>query len=223
MAMSPELKAAARTLWDYQRLRMPVGTADVILGLGSYDPAVAEHAAGLFLQGRAAWLMFTGGVVQPPERTPAPWHALEAEVFWEIALGRGVPAERVLVETRSTNTGENFRFSAALLRERGLPRPRVVTVSKPFMERRAWATGRAQTGWPDLAVTSPPSDFEDYCFRRFPGDFVIGDMVGDLQRIQVYPRLGHQEPQEIPPDVWRAFQALVAAGYRQRLIPGEPV
>jgi uncharacterized SAM-binding protein YcdF (DUF218 family) len=223
MPVDPAVKAAARVLWEYHRLGQPVGTADVILGLGSYDPAVAEHAAHLFLERRAEWLMFTGGVVQPPERMPTPWSGVEAEVFRRIALARDVPAARILVETRSTNTGENFRFSQAELRARGVACARVLTVSKPFMERRARATGRRQTGWAEIAVTSPPSDFEDYCFRRFPAQFVIGDMVGDLQRIAVYPRLGHMAPEPIPPAVWEAFQRLAAAGYRGRLIPGEPV
>jgi hypothetical protein len=216
-------KTAARTLWDYHRLGRPVAGADAILGLGNYDPRVAEHAAALFLAGHAPWLVFTGGVVQPPERMPARWPGVEAEVFRHVALEQGVPPERILVETRSTNTGENFRFTEALLRERAIPVRRVLVVSKPFMERRAIATGHVQTRWPEIAPTSPPDTFEDFCFGRFDSKMAISDMVGDLQRLAVYPRKGYSAPQEIPPPVWDAFRLLVAHGYRDRLIPGEAV
>jgi hypothetical protein len=47
---------------------------------------------------------------------------------------------------------------------------------------------------------------------------VIGIMVGDLQRIRTYPARGFQIPQEIPEDVWDAFEQLVAAGYNKHLV-----
>ena len=50
-------------------------------------------------------------------------------------------------------------------------------------------------------------------------DDVISIMVGDLQRIRLYPEKGFQIPQEIPEDVWAAYQALVQAGYNRHLIP----
>ena len=219
--MDPVVTAAAQALWDYHRLGQPVAPVDVILGLGSYDPRVAEHAAALWHEGVAPWLVFTGGVVQPPERMRTRWQGVEAEVFRHIALERGVPPERVLVETRSTNTGENFRFTEALLRERGLAAPRVLVVCKPFMERRSVATGRCQSAWPEIAATSPPETMEAFWRRHQDAAMVISDMVGDLQRLHAYPRQGFSAPQEIPLAVWEAFRLLVDRGYTGRLIPGE--
>ena len=43
-------------------------------------------------------------------------------------------------------------------------------------------------------------------------------MVGDLQRIREYPKLGYQIEQEIPAKVWRAYEKLGAAGYDKHLI-----
>jgi hypothetical protein len=43
-------------------------------------------------------------------------------------------------------------------------------------------------------------------------------MVGDLQRIREYPARGFQVAQDIPADVWAAFEALVAAGFDRHLI-----
>jgi len=43
-------------------------------------------------------------------------------------------------------------------------------------------------------------------------------MVGDLQRIRVYPEKGFQIAQEIPADVWEAYEELVQMGFDSRLI-----
>ena len=47
---------------------------------------------------------------------------------------------------------------------------------------------------------------------------MIGIMVGDLQRIKLYPARGFQIAQEIPDEVWQAFEGLVHAGYDKYLI-----
>ena len=46
----------------------------------------------------------------------------EAVVFARVAREMGVPEASIIVESRSTNTGENVRFTHALLRARGLAR-----------------------------------------------------------------------------------------------------
>lgn len=43
-------------------------------------------------------------------------------------------------------------------------------------------------------------------------------MVGDLQRIKEYPKQGFQIEQEIPDEVWRAYEELVKLGYTQFLM-----
>ena len=46
----------------------------------------------------------------------------------------------------------------------------------------------------------------------------LSDMTGDLQRIREYPKSGYQIEQEIPDEIWNAFEQLVAAGYNRHLI-----
>jgi len=43
-------------------------------------------------------------------------------------------------------------------------------------------------------------------------------MVGDRQRINLYPAQGFQIPQEIPEDVWEAFEKLTDLGYDRFVI-----
>ncbi len=43
-------------------------------------------------------------------------------------------------------------------------------------------------------------------------------MVGDLERIREYPKLGFQVEQDIPEEVWQAFERLIEAGYDKHLL-----
>ena len=42
-------------------------------------------------------------------------------------------------------------------------------------------------------------------------------MVGDLQRIRIYPEKGFQIPQDIPDEVWAAYERLVGWGFTRHL------
>jgi hypothetical protein len=89
----------------------------------------------------------------------------EAAYFARVAVRMGVPEDRILVEGKSTNTGENIDFTRALLRERGLD-PRVfIVVQKPYMELRSLLTFRRRMPSSEnkvLFVTSPRLSLEEY-------------------------------------------------------------
>ena len=74
--------------------------------------------------------------------------------------------------------------------------------------------------WPekDVIAASPPLGFRDYPNAEISKETIIHIMVGDLQRIRLYGEKGYQVPQEIPPDVWEAFEKLTAAGYTKQLV-----
>ncbi len=207
--------ALAQTLWDYMHLHHELQPSDIILVLGSNDLRVAEHAADLYLRGLAPWLMFSGGLGRLTEGN---FRKSEAETFAEVALAKGVPAEAILMEPRSTNTGENVAFSRELLAARGLDPQRLIVVQKPYMERRAYAT--FMKVWPgkDVRISSPPIAFEDYCTAQLPKELIIQVLVGDVQRIRVYPDKGFQIPQPMPDEVWAAWEELVARGYNHHLV-----
>lgn len=67
-------------------------------------------------------------------RTEAAVIADIAQKFW------GIPADRILLEEKSTNCGENARFACALLRERNLAPTTVLVIQDPTMQRRTMAT-----------------------------------------------------------------------------------
>jgi hypothetical protein len=67
-------------------------------------------------------------------------------------------------------------------------------------------------------VTSPQITFEEYATDEIPLEMVIHIMVGDMQRIKIYAEKGFQVYQEIPEDVWDAYEQLVKLGYDEHLI-----
>ena len=213
--ISNETLQLAKKLWDYHHMHHAPEKADCILALGSHDLRVAERAAQLYLDGWAPILIFSGGL---GNFTKEMWTETEADQFAGIVMNMGVPEASILVENRSTNTGENILFTQKLLAQKDLDPESFIVVQKPYMERRCYATFKKH--WPDkkLIVTSPQISFEDYPTEEIPLERVINIMVGDLQRIKFYPGKGFQVYQEIPTDVWQAFEQLVASGFDNHLM-----
>jgi uncharacterized SAM-binding protein YcdF (DUF218 family) len=217
--MDGPIRALVEKVWEYHHLNYELSYADAILVLCSHDKIVANRGAELFLEGWAPLLIFAGGLGSITRHL---WREPEADQFARIAIGMGVPEERILVENRSTNTGENILFTKQLLSERHLDPQKFIVVQKPYMERRSYATFRKL--WPekDMIVTSPRMSLDEYLSAgshdTLSSDDVISIMVGDLQRIRLYPERGFQIHQDIPDDVWQAYEELVRAGYDTHLL-----
>jgi len=220
--MASHLHDLAEKIWHYHLMNHELEKADVILVLCSHDTRVAERAAQLFHEKWAPLIIFSGGL---GTITKEIWTEPEADQFARIAVGMGVPEDKILVENRSTNTGENILFTRQLLAQKGIEPRRLILVQKPYMERRSFATFRKL--WPEkeVIVTSPQVTFDEYlehyASKDLSRDEVISIMVGDLQRIKIYPEKGFQIYQDIPQDVWAAYEKLVEAGYNQRLTKGD--
>jgi uncharacterized SAM-binding protein YcdF (DUF218 family) len=220
--MDAHIQSLAETIWDYHRMKQQVAKADAILVLCSHDERVAERGAQLFLEGFAPLIIFSGG---HGAITRQLWHEPEAERFARIAMSLNVPRESILIEPESTNTGENIALTKRLLEEKGLNPHKFIVVQKPYMERRSYATFRKL--WPEkeVIVTSPQVSFgsylEEYANRSLSVADVVSIMVGDLQRIKIYPTRGYQIEQEIPDPVWQAFEVLVRAGYDKYLVAAD--
>jgi uncharacterized SAM-binding protein YcdF (DUF218 family) len=217
--MNGHIRALVEKIWHYHQLNHELSPADAILVLCSHDRRVAEYGARLFLDGWAPLLIFSGGLGSITSRL---WRDPEADQFAAIARTMGVPADRILVENASTNTGENILFTRRLLAAQGLDLRRFIVVQKPYMERRSFATFRKLWPEPGVIVTSPRVGLDEYLAGysndALSEDEVISIMVGDLQRIRLYPAKGFQIAQDMPADVWEAAEELIRAGYDSRLV-----
>jgi hypothetical protein len=106
---------------------------------------------------------------------------------------------------------------AAKLAAAGIPATSMM-ISKPYMQRRAYATIR--TAWPEVEPVCSSEDisFEEYLKSIGDDKLVIDMLVGDLQRVIEYPARGFAIAQDVPADVTDAYQRLIAAGYDTRLM-----
>ncbi|MFD7323968.1 YdcF family protein [Streptomyces sp. NPDC059875] len=205
----------SKLIWDYHLMGHQLRSTDVAIGLGSHDLGVAAATADLYHRGLFPTLVFTGGN-SPTTRARFPRG--EAVHFREHALGLGVPDEAILVEPNAANTGQNITFTRDLLASAGIVPTTVLLVSKPYMERRSFAT--ASKLWPEVEIVcaSEPLELDDY-FKSIGDEKLVVDMlVGDLQRVIEYPKQGFAIVQDVPEDVHAAYQSLIRDGFTSRLI-----
>lgn len=211
----------AKVIWEYLHVHHQLKKTDALLVLGSHDLRVPEYAAKLFADGFAPIVAVSGGIAHHDDLLNVPWRGTEAEKFREVLITNGVPKEVILLETQAKNTGENFLLSRKVLEDQGIDFHSVIAVTKPYMERRAFATGSKQ--WPDkeILVSSPPIPFNEYfsayVSQETSPEAILNIMMGDLQRIDVYGKNGFQIPQEIPGEVWEAFEELKKRGFTRHL------
>jgi len=93
-----------------------------VLPSGTASPALerrVERAAELFQRRLAPLIIFSGGAFGS---LPA-----EAKVAQQVALSLGVPPQACLLEAESHTTEENARFTAAILKARGIQQVLLVT------------------------------------------------------------------------------------------------
>lgn len=201
-------------LWRYHQMGHDLRPVEVGIGLGSHDLGVAKVATGLYHKGMYPLLVFTGANAPTTiERFPRG----EAVHYREYALANGVPDDAILIETEATNTGENITNTRHLLAEHDISPGSVILMSRPYQQRRAYAT--AGKLWPEVDVicASHPLTLDDYVSSIGDPDKVINMLVGDTQRIDKYAELGYAIPQELPEAVTAANARLINAGYTKRL------
>ncbi|MFJ3667770.1 YdcF family protein [Streptomyces sp. NPDC090106] len=205
----------ATLIWNYHQMGHEPRPCSAAIGLGSHDLGVATAAADLYRAGLFPVVVFSGGN-SPTTRARFPRG--EAVHYREHALGLGVPDEAILVEPNAANTGQNITFSRELLAEAGVEVHSLLLISKPYMERRSYATCRKL--WPEAEVVcaSEPLELDDYIKSIGDEKLVVDMLVGDLQRVIEYPKLGFAVEQDVPGDVYDAYERLLGAGFDSRLI-----
>jgi uncharacterized SAM-binding protein YcdF (DUF218 family) len=132
-------------------------------------------------------------------------HRTESEAFGAALEEAGVPRERVIVEQRANNTGENVALGMQALAARGIEVRSTALVAWPLSTRRCSATfARA---FPHVRTYPCPSSC-DFPSAPRAGQRLLEAALAELRRLRHYPQLGYIAPQEIPSAVRQAESRL---------------
>ncbi|MBI1976050.1 MAG: YdcF family protein [Candidatus Omnitrophica bacterium] len=194
--------------------------ADLIMVLGSDDLQTAIEAARLYRNGLAPKILVSGGIgrltpglmekfrdylknvgahghvpLQQIEETEDGQVAPEAVIYKKVLMLEGVPEKDILVEDQSTNTGENVRFSRALLENVGannhspLQIRSVILLQTPILQKRAKAIFLKQFGLPGVTVTSYAPYLPDVGAMNEEELIRTAELaVGEMQRLPKYAK-----------------------------------
>lgn len=210
-----EIDNNAKTIWNYTKMSQTLQSADAIMAMGSMDMRVAERAAELWYKGLAPVIVVTGG---QGRLTGTDTSASEAQKFAEVLRAKAIPEHAILIEDKATNSAENFRFSMQLLQTQNDIEPaKIVAVTQPYMERRAYATAKKLFPNLQLQMASPEVSYEDYPTDAVPRELMVNIIIGELYRIQTYPGKGFTISQDVPAQVGTAMQILVERGFTKQL------
>ena len=104
------------------------------------------HAAQLFKAGKAPRILLSGG--------NAPGYQPEAEAMADILKLMGIPADKMLLETKSRNTVQNAQYSKEIFQHNGIEK--IILVTSASHMRRAETIFRA-TG---MSVIPAATDYQ---------------------------------------------------------------
>jgi uncharacterized SAM-binding protein YcdF (DUF218 family) len=123
----------------------PIKPADLLFLFGTREDVErrVDEAFRLWREGYFRWSIVSGGVTPGSELS-------ECEIIKAAMVARGIPAERILEEHRSTNTGENVIFSLPVIDAAlGLANVRsVICLGNTWTARRYPMT--LQRYWPEV-------------------------------------------------------------------------
>ena len=181
----------------------------------SQDLTVPLKGYDLYTEGLAKYLIVSWGY---GKITRKKFDKTEAEIFSNILIDKGIAKEKILLEDKSSNTAENIKFSLELCKKNDLQIKKVILVNKPYLERRVFATVKKNFPELEVFVTSPTISFEEYLNGVIDSIMTINLMVGDIQRIIIYPKKGFQIQQNIPKEVMESYTKLIELGFNEQLI-----
>ena len=199
-------------LWDYMHMNHTLRKADAILVLGCSDLSVVDVGVDIYKKGYSDKIIFSGGLGKDTSKI---WDEPEANKFAKIAISKGIPEDSIYIENKSTNTGENFRFTKKLIEENNLNIKSFIIVHKPYDEKRAYAAFRNWMPEYEGIVTSMNISCEDYNQMAIKNNLPNWKelMVGDVQRIKIFARKGWQIEMDMPEEIWNIYEELVKRGY----------
>lgn len=145
---------------DFLTSPEPEDTQLVVLAGNAVMPTIeaacrlVKHGSGILLIsggiGHSTSFLYDAIAAHPRYRSLNTDGKAEATLLAEIAHRHWqIPRERILLEEKSTNCGENAWFTRRLLEEKGISAERATVIQDPTMQRRTMATFARV--WQDVA------------------------------------------------------------------------
>lgn len=158
-----------------------VTRADLCIVCGGQNADhLARHAAALYHRGLAPRFIVTGGIATDDGR-------LEAHQMRDVLLENGIPAEKILVEACSTNTGENMRYAMSLLEQDGSFQKikSVIVIGQIHASRRFLMT--LERHWPEvIKMFTTPNYYSVSRDKWFKDETFRADVLREYAKIAPY-------------------------------------
>ena len=210
--------------------------ADVLILFGGTIPFGCDVAAAAWNRGVARHLMIVGGIGHTTQSLRAKFKARfpemdtddksEAELIASY-LSRKYDIRDILLETKSTNCGNNVTYALAKLKEAAIPAKSIIIMQEPSMQRRM-AAGFAKElkhdkdttiinyapYRPYLTAKNGPLRFIRQYWGLWDIEHYITLLLGDISRLRDDTQgygpngKGFITHVDIPPEVEKAFHIL---------------
>ena len=202
-----------KVLYDYMKINDKLEKCDAIMGCGCSNLEIPKRCAKLLLDGYGDYLIFAGGL---GKTTKEMFDKPEAQIYQEIAIACGVPKEKIYMETKSTNTPENFMNTIQMVEQKELRLKSVIIVHSSITTRRTLATAKVYLKDTKILMTTPKTNFNEFIMMNQVKETEIENisvMVGNIQRMVIAPPMGYQIKMEVPEEVIQAYRQLRDKGY----------
>ncbi len=206
---------SAKNIWDFLKINQDLTKSDLILVLGNSDIRTVDKAVELYKKNYANKIIITGGLGRISSNL---FDKPEAVVFKNIAVQKGVKDLDIEIESNSTNTFDNFRFTKKMIDESKVSVKSIIIVTKPYMEKRAYLMAKEIFHNTNLTVTSPDIEFSNYPNQILTKEFVINMLVGEIQRLIIYASHSEIEKVNMPKDILQNYNYLIEKGYTKQLL-----
>lgn len=219
------IKQELKVLWDFMSLDTKIEKSDLIIGCGCANIKIPIKCAELYKKGYAKKILFAGGYGKITKDT---FKITEAEMFKNIAIEEGVPEEKIILENKSTNTGDNFRYSLKIIQKNKIEANKIIIVHNHLSERRTYSAAKAIIKNAQIYITSPETNFDYWIssLKSYDEEKArknISVVVGDVQRLIIFPQFGWQIKQEVPEKVKIAYQKLKKLGFDKYIFTKEQI